>query len=195
MPIAKAGSQHWMQVAVNRRGDLLLDALRRAGAISASATVRWASPLEAEDCCEPVWDAIGRTSDDVAVFVEAKAHIPEAASPASRASPASLELISRSLEEARRWYAPKAGAAWSGLFYQYANRLAHHYLIEMVNRVPSVLVFLYFVNATEMRGPASEAEWRGATQLLHAALGLPPHLESLGVFDAFLDVRQLERAA
>jgi hypothetical protein len=179
VPLAKAGSQRWMQLAVNRHPDLLLDALRRAGAVSFSATIEWTSPLESENCCEyrdrtalrkagiealpvraladfwpargPVWDAIGRTSDDVAVFVEAKAHIPEAASPGTRASPASLELITRSLEEARRSYAPKATADWSGVFYQYANRLA--------------------------------------------PLGLPRHLESHGVFDAFLDVRQLTSAA
>jgi hypothetical protein len=33
----------------------------------------------------PVWDAIGTTSDGKAVFVEAKAHIPEAARDASHA--------------------------------------------------------------------------------------------------------------
>jgi hypothetical protein len=45
-----------------------------------------------------------------------------------------------------------------------------------------------------MTGPQSEAEWRGAVQLLHAALGLPPHLETHRVFDAFLDVRRLVNA-
>lgn len=222
MPPAQAGSQRWIQVAVNRRPDSLLDALRRAGAVSSGATVRWTSPLEAENCCEyrdgvaikkagidalpvrpltgfwpprgPVWDAIGRTSDGIAVFVEAKAHIPEAASPGSQATPASLKIITRSLEEARRWYAPKSKADWTGVFYQYANRLGHHYFVSKVNRVPSVLVFLYFLNASEMNGPSSEDEWKGASQLLHAALGLPSHLEARSVFDAFLDVRQLAYA-
>ena len=65
-----------------------------------------------------MWDAIGRTSDGVAIFVEAKAHIPEAASPGTRASPESLKLISSSLEEARHWYAPKANANWTDTFYR-----------------------------------------------------------------------------
>jgi len=60
MPIAEAGSQRWKQLAVNRRPDVL-------------------------------WDAIGRTSDGVAVFVEAKAHIPEAASPDARDLPGDCE--------------------------------------------------------------------------------------------------------
>jgi len=87
VPIAEAGSQHWMQLAVNRHPDVLLDALRRTGAVSASTTIDWASPLESANCCEyrdraalrkagidelrvralahfwpppgPVWDAIG----------------------------------------------------------------------------------------------------------------------------------------
>jgi hypothetical protein len=222
MPFAEAGSQRWIQVAINRRPDVLLSALRKAKAISDSATIRWASPLESDDCCEyrdgaalkkagietlpirplkdfwpprgPVWDAIGRTSDNVAVFVEAKAHIPEAASSGSRATPASLRLITRSLEEARRSYAPKATADWSGTFYQYANRLAHHYFLTRVNRLSSLLVFVYFTNAPKMNGPESESEWKGAVRLLHAALGLPAHLESWGVFETFIDVRQLEDA-
>jgi hypothetical protein len=217
---AQAGSQRWIQIAINRRPDVLLTALRVAGAIDGLSTVTWTSPLESEDCCEyrdaralakagieslpvrplrdfwpargPVWDAIGTTSDGTAVFVEAKAHIPEMASPPTRATPKSYDLISRSLEEARRWYAPKATAEWSGTFYQYANRLAHHYLLDEVNKVPSILVFVYFTAADDMRGPENECEWRGAVRLLHAALGLPAYLATRGVFDAFVNVKLLK---
>lgn len=139
----------------------------------------------------PVWDATGVTSEGYPIFVEAKAHIPEAASPPSRASEPSLKIIERSLVEARRWYAPRAKANWSGLFYQYANRLAHHYFLRRVNGLPSILVFVYFVNADDMKGPTSEAEWKGAIRLIHASLGLPASLESQGVFDSFVDVRRL----
>ena len=222
MPFADAGSQRWIQVAINRRPDVVREALQRANAITVSTAIQWTSPLESEQCCEyrdetalqkagiaslatrplnafwppggPVWDAIGRTSDGAAVFVEAKAHIPEAVSPGSRATPPSLHVIEKSLEEARRWYAPRATADWSRTFYQYANRLAHHYLLTQVNGVRSRLVFLYFTHAPRMNGPASEAEWRGAVRLLHAVLGLPESLESRGVFEAFVDVRTLEGA-
>jgi hypothetical protein len=60
-----------------------------------------------------------------------------------------------------------------------------------VNGLQSALVFIYFLNAQEMHGPNSESEWRGAIRLLHASLGLPVDLEPFGVFDAFIDVRQL----
>lgn len=218
---AAAGSQRWLQVAVNRKPELLLSAFRRSGAVPRRTTVTWHSPLEADKFREyrdgaalskagisnvkkplntfwpargPVWDAIGRTSEGTALFVEAKAHIPEAASPTTRASTASLDLIERSLVAARRSYASRATARWSGLFYQYANRLAHQYFLRRINNVSSTLVFLYFLNSDDMLGPMSEAEWKGASRLIHAILGLPASLEEHGVFDVFLDVRLLQDA-
>jgi hypothetical protein len=220
---ARAGSQRWIQVAVERHPQLLAGALQRCGAIPSGAAVEWRSPLRANGFCEyrdaaalrradisalprraladfwpargPVWDAIGVASDRRAIFVEAKAHIPEAASPPCRASSASLARIQASLVEARRAYAPKAAADWSHLFYQYANRLAHHFLINQLNGIPSVLVFLYFVNDRDMKGPTSEDEWKGAVRLIHAALGLPASLTSHGVYEAFLDVDLLTDGA
>lgn len=130
---AKAGSQRWLQIAVNRKPQLLLSALRRSGAIGPRSSVTWQSPLEADGFHEyrdqsaltkaqiaslkkplsdfwpargPVWDAIGVTSESTPVFIEAKAHIPEALSPATRASAASRDLIEQSLIKARRFYAP-----------------------------------------------------------------------------------------
>jgi hypothetical protein len=219
---ASAGSQRWLQVAVNRKSQLLLSALQRSGGVGPRTSVTWHSPLEKDDFREyrdqnaldtvgistltkplaefwpargPVWDALGITSEGNPLFIEAKAHIPETASPPSKASAASSkELIERSLNEARRSYAPRATAVWSNLFYQYANRLAHQYFLRRVNNVKSTLVFLYFVNADDMLGPMSEEEWRGAVRLIHAVLGVPMDLRPHGVFDAFMDTRLLQDA-
>lgn len=216
---ARAGSQRWLQIAVNRRPQLLLSALRRSGAVGPRTSVTWQSPLEVDGFREyrdqaalvkvslgplkkplnafwpprgPVWDAIGITSEGRSLFVEAKAHIPEAASPATRASAVSRALIERSLTEARQFYAPRARAIWSNLFYQYANRLAHQYFLRKVNNIPSTLAFVYFLNADDMLGPMSEEEWRGAVRLIHAVLGVPKNLEIYGIFDVFLDARLLQ---
>jgi hypothetical protein len=129
-----------------------------------------------------------------AIWAEAKANIPEAASPGTTAGPGSRIRIESALKEARRYYAPRARASWSGLFYQYANRLAHHYFLTKLNGLSSRLVFLYFVNADEVDGPLSEAEWTGVSRLIHASLGLPKDLRRLGVFDAFVDARHLSDA-
>jgi len=218
---AGAGSQRWLQIAINRKPELLLGALRRSGAIAGRALVTWHSPLEADsfreyrDCAAlakagiaelrkplasfwpprgPVWDVIGTTSEGSPLLIEAKAHIPEAVSPATKASPASRKLIDQSLTEARRFYAPRARAAWSSLFYQYANRLAHQYFLREINNIKNTLVFLYLLNADDMLGPVSEAEWQGASRLIHAVLGVPKDLTSFGVFEVFLDTRLLQDA-
>jgi len=141
-----------------------------------------------------MWDAIGITSEGSPLFIEAKAHIPEAASPATKASPESRRLIDQSLAKARQSYAPRARADWSTLFYQYANRLAYQYFLREINVIRSTLVFLYFLNADDMLGPASEEEWQGASRLIHAVLGVPKDLTSHGVFDVFLDTRLLRDA-
>ena len=209
------GSQRLLQLAIQNHPELLHTAMRKAGALNKGETVEWTSPLEDEDFKEyrdsaalkklgvlesithplnefwpqrgPVWDATGITGQGRPVLLEAKAHIPEAASPKSGASPKSLAHIESSLEKARKYYSPKSNSIWSGVFYQYANRLAHHYYLRELNGISSVLIFLDFTNATEMDGPQSALEWKGATRLIHSVLGLPKNLERYDVFHAYVD--------
>jgi hypothetical protein len=216
---AARGSQRWLQLAVNQRPELVNEPLRRVMGLGLDETITWVSPLAADACREyrdgdalrrvgigelstrpikdfwpqrgPVWDGLARTASGRSVFVEAKAHIAEAASPGTRAGDSSRGLIVASLEEARRFYAPRATSEWSGTFFQYGNRLAHHYLLRVANGLPCALVFCYFINATDVGGPSSAIEWRGAIKLLHAVLGLPSDLEQHGIYDVFVDVRDL----
>jgi hypothetical protein len=142
------GSQRLLQIAVNRRPELLQTALRKSGAIGRRESLRWVSPLESEEFVEyrdraaqiklgiedrlvvplkdfwpargAVWDALARTASGRPILVEAKAHIPEAASPGTKASPSSLKLIQKSLNATRKHLAPRSKAVWTGTFYQYA---------------------------------------------------------------------------
>jgi hypothetical protein len=223
IPYASRGSQRWLQMAVARTPYLLDAALRRAGVMAEEDSVEWRSPISSTRFMEyrdgaalsllgidtlpkqsladfwpsggPVWDALGVSTAGVKILVEAKAHIAEAASPASKASPDSLARIRRSLAAARKHYAPRATAEWSGSLYQYANRLAFQFFLNSVNGTPSKLVFLDFCNATDVNGPRDEAEWRGATEMIHALLGIPSDLSRFGVYHAYLDVRRLETLA
>jgi hypothetical protein len=217
---AERGSQKWLRISVNSKHEILLAALRKSGALGEAEGIVWKSPLErdptpygeyqdvralvAAEITDlrvplekfwprrgPVWDAIGVTSNGAPVFVEAKAHISEAASPATKASEASKKLIRESLKKARSHYAWKSKCDWSCNFYQYANRLAYHYFLRKLNSVPSRLVFLYFLNDQDLKLPATEDEWRGAIRLIHSVLGVPPNLKSQHVFEAFVDVRSL----
>jgi hypothetical protein len=197
-------------MAVHQAPELLDRALRKAGVIDDDESVEWKSPISSEGFVEyrdgavlrclgiralpkrslnefwpargPVWDALGCSTKGRFLLVEAKAHIAEAASPGTAASEDSLKLIRSSLEEARKWYAPRATAAWTGSLYQYANRLAFQYFFSKVNELPSRLVFLNFCNAADVNGPESEAEWHGATRLIHALLGVPDDLTSEAFF-------------
>jgi hypothetical protein len=212
------GSQRLLQRAVNKRPELLRTALRRAGAIGRNVAIEWKSPLDAQagrehhDLCAlrqlglasdltlplrsfwpakgPVWDARAVASDGTRVLVEAKADIPEVASPATAAAGESISHIQRCLEAARRHYAPRSKATWTGTFYQFANRLAFQYFLRKANGLPTRLVFLALTNAADVDGPASEEKWHGATRLLHAALGRPADLANHGVHHAFVDARQ-----
>lgn len=123
--------------------------------------------------------------------MEAKAHIAEMASPGTKATPESLKLIAQSLEQTRQFYAPRSTVPWTGTFYQYANRLAHHYLLRELNQIDAHLVFLYFLNAEDVGGPASREKWDGAIELMRAALGLT-QARPEGVHTVFVDVRDLE---
>lgn len=216
------GSQALLRVAVNKRPELLLAALRHAEAIGGRESIKWVSPLAEDGYREyrdttaieklglqdrlqfplsefwpskgSVWDALAVAGGSRPILVEAKAHIPEINSPGSRATAASLTRIARSLEATRRFMAPRSRASWTGIFYQYANRLAYQFFLRHRNEIESSLVFLCFNNAIDMDGPTSEAEWRGAIRLIHAVLGLPKDLTHFGVYHAFLDTDSLTDA-
>ena len=111
VPSGPFGSQRLLQIAVNRRPEFLLQALRRSGAVGRREEIEWCSPLAREEFKEyrdraalkllgiptplkrplkdfwpprgPVWDALGTADRGRPVLIEAKAHIPEAFSPAS----------------------------------------------------------------------------------------------------------------
>jgi len=138
-----------------------------------------------------VWDALATAANGRPILLEAKAHIPEAVSRIKAASKASIDLINKGLALARSRYTKKSQADWSAPFYQYANRLAYQFWMRERNGNPSSLVFLYFLNAKQMKGPATREEWLGVTRLIHSVLGLPADLAHFGVYDTFLDARRL----
>jgi hypothetical protein len=141
----------------------------------------------------PVWDALGTGTNGRPILLEAKAHIPEAVSRIKAASKSSIELINKGLALARSRYTRKSQVDWSAPFYQYANRLAYQFWMREQNGNRSSLVFLYFLNAKQMKGPATRQEWLGVARLIHSVLGLPADLRHFGVYDAFLDARQLDQ--
>jgi len=140
----------------------------------------------------PCWDGLARSSDGEPILVEAKAHIAEMASPATAARGDSLALIEQSLQRLKEYLGVTQPTNWARTLYQYTNRLAHLYLLRVLNDVPAHLIFLYFVGDADMKGPSTSSEWAGAIRLAHAMLGLPHrHRLSSFIHDVFIDVKSL----
>ena len=215
--IAVKGSQRWLQHLVNRSPHFLDDALRPCLGSGSHDTITWLSPLEADGYAEyqdesflkrvsvqlekrslrsfwprggPVWDGLGETSRGDVILIEAKSHTSELTS-SCQASPQSLTLIKQSLAEAARFYGAPSTVDWSQCYYQYANRLAHLYLLRRLNGIPAWLVFIYFVNDFEMAGPESAGEWLSAIEAIHAHLGIQREQIEPYVVEVFVDIMAL----
>ena len=141
----------------------------------------------------PQWDALGRTDQGAVFLVEAKANIPELVSPASGAkSPTSIALIDDSLKQVQRFLRVDTGIDWSGKLYQYANRIAHLYLLRELNRIPAYLLFIYFIVDRDVDGPQTTEEWKAAIEVAERVLGLPTrHRLSDYVVDIFVHVDEI----
>ena len=212
------GSLKWIQTLVNDKPALLNDKIAKTFGLKASVDIEWVSPVKKDGYAEyrdeafleslevrlerralkdfwpkqgPQWDALGRTTTGTVFLVEAKAHVGEIVSPPTRAKGKSLQRIDSSLAEVKDYLKANSGADWSSHFYQYTNRIAHLYLLRVMNRIPAFLVFLYFLNDADMEGPSSEAEWNAATTVMKKVLGIGRNRLREYMGDIFIDVGDL----
>ncbi len=214
---APKGSQKWLQFLVNRDRKIIDESIRKHLKLNTEDTIDWLSPLE-DDCLAeyqddefldrlftqldkrplnsfwpqggPAWDGLAKTSRGDILLVEAKAHVSELRS-SCRASSPPLELIRDSLAETAEFYGSSLASNWTENYYQYANRLAHLYLLRQLNDIPAWLVFVYFVNDLEMDGPKSVDEWHKAIETIHEHLGVTTARLKPYVIEVFTDVAEL----
>ena len=222
---ATRGSQKWLQRLVNQAPHVLDRAVAHELSLSGTDKIAWLSPMADDEYAEyqdetflsrigvklertplasfwptrgPRWDALGRTSRGEPLLIEAKAHIPELLSTACQATGTSLRTIRASVDRVKRAIGSRAAADWCGEYYQYTNRLAHLHLLRNLNQVPAFLVFVYFLNDTDMSGPRTAEEWAGALRLVHTQLGIDGRrlTKAFGsaVVDVFIDVKDIEAA-
>jgi hypothetical protein len=211
--IVERGSQKWIQKLVNDMPNLLDTQIRKKLKLSEEEDIRWLSPVKDDDYAEyrdqgfidllgiklnkicledfwprggPQWDALGKSDSGKLFLVESKSHISELSS-SIRARDNSLQRICQSLKETKDFLNSNAEVDWSRGFYQYVNRLAHLYLLRQ-NDLPAYLVFVYFLNDSEMAGPATIDMWKGAIELLHTYLGITRHKLQKYTADVFIDV-------
>ena len=211
------GSLLDIQILVNDYPALLTGKIHSELAIS-SQSIEWVSPLRRDDFAEyrdigfldklgirslrtplerfwptrgPQWDALGRGDKREYFLVEAKANVREIVSPPTSASSKSLELIKTSLNSCKEYLRITKPVDWSGVFYQYANRLAHLYFLRVVNKQPAFLVFVYFIGDESVSGPSSISEWQAALTVLEGALGLSSHRLKKYITTVFVDVKEI----
>jgi hypothetical protein len=210
------GSLKWLQLAVNHYPHLLNSQLSTR--VPNAGSIDWLSPLQADDFAEyrdaeflerigagqltaqlrsfwpkggPQWDALARSDKGDVFLVEAKAHVGELCSPATGASQGSRQQIADALQQTIEFLGAKPRAAWTDCFYQLANRLAHLVFLRK-NNMPAWLVLINFVQDAEMGGPASEAEWRAAYQVVWHVLGVDKkHRLSPFVVEIYPDVSEI----
>jgi hypothetical protein len=218
--LAKSGSQKWLQIAVNEKPYILNKAILKQLPDAKNQNISWLSPIKSDNYAEyrdngflkllniklpnrslssfwprlgPQWDGLGKTSNGDLLLVEAKSHISEICSPPSGASEKSLEKIRKSFSEVQKAFRMRAKYDWTHTFYQYANRIAHLYLLRELNNQPAYLILLGFLNDKEMNGPTSKEEWHGAIKLLETYLGLPEkHKLSDYILHVYLDIKSLQ---
>lgn len=197
--LGRRGSKKWIQILVNKRPELLGKEVKTSLGLDPDESICWCSPLEEDGYAEyrdqafldrlsirlekvpldafwprrgPQWDALGKSDGNKVFLVEAKSHISELMSSLKAGDASSLSKISKSLEKTKEYLNSSVGSNWSSPFYQYTNRLAHLYLLRVLNNIPAYLVFVYFINDVEMDGPRTLDEWEGAIKLLHSYLGI-----------------------
>ena len=217
-PAASKGSQKWVQMIINEKPKFLNEKIRRKLNLQKDEDIQWLSPLKRDGYAEyrdqefvdrlgvnlrripladfwpkngPQWDALGKSFFGKLLLVEAKSHIPELISTMQAKDKESEMKILKSLEKTKHFLNIKAETEWSRPFYQYTNRIAHLYLLRR-NELLAYLVFIYFINDLEMRGPTTEKEWKGAITLLHSYLGIGRHKLQNFIADVFVDVAHLE---
>jgi len=212
------GSQKWIQKLVNENSEFFDSEIKKNLNLSSTASIRWRSPLkddkyaeyrdyDAIKCLEinhkvaledfwphngPQWDALGKSDNSNLFLVEAKSHISELISTMQAKNPDSRRRIRRSLKETKQYLGINADVDWSARFYQYTNRLAHLYFLRVKNQLPAYLVFVYFINDTDVQGPTSVSEWKGALSLLRSYLSIGRHILQKYVAELFIDVNDLE---
>ena len=214
---ADKGSKKWLQKLINEKPQLLEMKIKAKLNLPEDERIDWLSPLKEDNYREygdlrfierlgirlekvpledfwpkggPRWDALGKSQRDNLFLVEAKSHISELIV-ATKATKASARKIHESLEKTRTFLNATPEVNWSQRFYQYTNRLAHLYLLRHLNELPTYLVFVYFINDLEMKGPTIVYEWKGAIKLLHSYLGIRRQKLKNFIASIFIDVHDL----
>ena len=219
--VARHGSRELLQILINETPQSLERELRSTQVLRGD--VQWLSPLASDrfrmyrdnafldrldvqlarrslrdfwPARGPRWGALGRSGTTV-LLVEGVTGVAEFDTACQATSSASRRKISSALSDTRSFLgAATSGADWTSRYYQYANRLAHLYLLRELNDLDAFLVIVHFLSPSTPT-PFPPDEWEDAMSELRACLGLPAESEwlSANVRDVFIDPRAFDDLA
>ena len=219
---AEKGSQKWLQLAVNDYSELF-NTLVAQQLHPKPSSIEWVSPLRCDDYAEyrdgdfidrlglelkncplntfwpargPWWDGLAKTDKDQVLLVEAKAYIGEMKGKGSNATSCkSRDMIACILAKTQTFLCAKQSCDWAkSPYYQYANRLAHLFLLAELNGIDAYLLNIYFLNDARKKGPNSSDFWEGAIHKQYEEMGLlQDHALADRIVNLYMDVRKLDR--
>lgn len=135
------------------------------------------------------WDAVALCGQEW-ILVEAKANESELCSPACGAKEPSLSQIVRAMDQTKEYLGITQAIPWHREYYQYANRIAALYFLNVIAAIPSRLVFLYFTGdcfPDGRRCPKDASDWEIPISRCHQRLELPKsHKLSERIHDIFI---------
>jgi hypothetical protein len=138
---------------------------------------------------QQTWDAVG-IAGGTWLLVEAKANFPEFCGSPTTAKADGRKKIERALHKVKRELGVHRFYAWTGSYYQYANRLAMLWFLRQ-HGVEARLVFVYFFAdrfPDDTPCPQTEEEWNPMFQARRLTLGLPQRHE-LSPYESHVFVR------
>lgn len=145
-----------------------------------------------------VWDGLATLSgihgEKGVILLESKSHLEEVINPsyAIKASPKSREKINTSLNIVKSALGVDESVNWLGDVYQHSNRIAHLYFLRFIAKIPTWLVFLYFLRDRELDGPEHTYEYSDTLGIVKVKLGLPDrHILGEYMSDIFIEVPYL----
>lgn len=221
---AQSGSEKWLQLAVNKHPEHFC-ALIAKKLNPKPSVIDIYSPLKCDQYAEysdqdfintldlelavrpldefwpsggPHWDGLATTDRSQVLLFEAKAYASELKGRKRRAtSIKSKRMIDRSLRKTQQYLGADMCVDWAkSPYYQYANRLAHLYLLFVLNGIDAYLLMVYFLNDDDKGGPDSPQLWEHAIKRQYAEMGLSlDHCLSNRIVKLYMNVCDLEDEA
>jgi len=122
----------------------------------------------------PVWDGLGvmKVENDCCFLLEAKSYPGEMRTRMQACDPRSIRLIQRSLAQVKHYLGAPEYADWTKPYYQFCNRVALLYFLNIIIQKPAYLALVNFVDDSTTGKPTSANQWETHYKGVYRDLGI-----------------------